>query len=79
MSKKTKWLGLWKQRDAVYSGQTIKREEIPEHAKLIIRYNKFYDKDSNAPRFVYCFANGNAARAITTDLTETFGSHKRWR
>lgn len=72
MCKKTKWLGLWKQRDAVYSGQTIKREEIPEHAKLIIRYNKFYDKNSNAPRFVYCFATGNAAKAITTDLREIF-------
>ena len=66
---KTQWLGLWKTREGVYSGQTIKRDEIPDHAKLIVRYNKFYESDSNRPRFVYCFASGNAEKAITIEIT----------
>lgn len=62
---KTEWKGLWNNREGVYSGQVIKKSDIPDYARLIVRYNKYYDKDSNRPRFVYCFANGDAAKAIT--------------
>ena len=62
---KTEWKGLWNNREGVYSGEVIKKADIPNYARLIVRYNKFYDKDSNKPRFVYCFANGDAEKAIT--------------
>lgn len=68
MSEKTQWQGLWYQREGVYSGYVIKKADIPEKARLILRYNKYYDKDSNKPRFVYCFANGDSADAITMQV-----------
>ena len=68
MSEKTQWQGLWYQREGVYSGYVIKKADIPEKARLILRYNKYYDKDSNKPRFVYCFANGGSADAITMQV-----------
>ena len=68
MSEKTQWHGLWYQREGVYSGYVIKKSDIPEKARLILRYNKYYDKGSNKPRFVYCFANGDSADAITMQV-----------
>lgn len=54
----TKWMGLWSQeRRGVYAGQVIKKGDIPKYTRIILRYNKFYEKDSNRPRFVYCFAD----------------------
>lgn len=54
----TKWLGLWAQeRQGFYAGQTIKKADIPKYTRIVLRYNKFYEKDSNRPRFVYCFAD----------------------
>ena len=70
MSEKTEWKGLWKNREGIYSGQTIKKSDIPNYARLIVRYNKFYESDSNKPRFVYCFANGDSANAITIERTK---------
>ena len=69
-NEKTKWYGLWSQREAVYSGQVIRKADIPNHSRLIVRYNKFYEKDGNKPRFVYCFANGDAAKAITIEVSK---------
>lgn len=55
---KTTWQGLWKQdRDAFYASKVIKKADIPEHTRIVLRYNKFYDKATNRPRFVYCFAD----------------------
>ena len=71
MAEKTQWLGLWRHRDGVYSGQVIKKSDIPAHARIIIRYNKYYDKDSSSPRFVYCFASGDAAKAITIECSKS--------
>lgn len=68
MSEKTQWQGLWYQREGVYSGYVIKKADIPKKARLILRYNKYYDKDSNKPKFVYCFANGDSADAITMQV-----------
>lgn len=64
-STKTEWKGLWFKREGVYSGEVLKKSDIPPYARLILRYNKFYEKGSNRPKFVYCFANGDAADAIT--------------
>lgn len=56
----TKWEGLWKQkRDGVYAGAVIKKSDIPKHTRIVLRYNKYYEKDSNKPKFVYCFADSS--------------------
>lgn len=67
----TKWQGLWAQeRQGFYAGQVIKKTDIPKYTRLVMRYNKFYDKDSNRPRFVYCFADseGYEDRCIQVEL-----------
>lgn len=54
----TKWLGLWHQeRQAFYAGQVIKKTDIPNYTRLVMRFNKYYKPGSNMPRFVYCFAD----------------------
>ena len=54
----TKWEGLWAQeRQGFYSGYTIKKADIPPYTRIVMRYNKYYEKDSTKPRFVYCFAD----------------------
>lgn len=68
-NERTKWEGLWKQREGIYSGKTIKKSDIPAYARLIVRHNKFYEADSSRPRFVYLFASGDAADAITIEKT----------
>ena len=77
--KQTEWYGLWK-NGGVYSGYTIKKEDIPPYSKIVLRFNKFYKKDSGRPRFQYCFANGDAAYALTVELSdeeaETIGALK---
>lgn len=66
---KTEWEGLWFQREGVYSGKTIKKADIPSYARLIVRFNRYYEKDSSRPRFVYCFASGDSEKAITIEKT----------
>lgn len=55
---KVKWEGLWKSdsKDA-YSGPIIKKSDIPDYSRLIVVPNKSYQKNSNRPKFVYCFAH----------------------
>lgn len=54
----TKWAGLWAQeRQGFYAGRVIRKSEIPKYTRVVLRYNKFYEKDGNRPRFVYCFAD----------------------
>lgn len=54
----SKWMGLWAQeRQGFYAGQVIKKSDIPKYTRIVLRYNKFYEKDTNRPRFVYCFAD----------------------
>lgn len=67
--KQTEWYGLWKNGD-VYSGYTMKKADIPPYSKIVLRFNKFYKKDSGRPRFQYCFANGDAAYALTVELSD---------
>ena len=67
MNEKTEWKGLWRNRAGVYSGQVLKKDDIPENARLVIRKNKFYEVGSNRPMYVYTFAEGDAADAITIE------------
>ena len=69
----TQWLGLWAQeRQGFYAGQVIKKSGIPEHARIVLRYNKFYEKDGNRPKFVYCFADseGYKSKCVPLELDE---------
>lgn len=69
----TKWLGLWAQeRKGFYAGQVIKKTDIPKYTRIVLRYNKFYEKDSNRPKFVYCFADseGYESKCIPIELEE---------
>ena len=70
----TKWMGLWPQdRQGFYAGQVIKKQDIPPHTRIVLRYNKFYEKDSNKPRFVYCFADseGYKSKCVPIEIEET--------
>ena len=54
----SKWLGLWAQkRQGIYAGSVIKKADIPAYTRVVLRYNKYYEKGGNRPRFVYCFAD----------------------
>lgn len=69
----TKWMGLWSQeRPSLYAGQVIKKSEIPAYTRIVLRYNKYYEKDGNRPRFVYCFADseGYANKCIPIEYEE---------
>lgn len=57
----TKWMGLWAQdRPGFYAGRVIAKKDIPAHTRIILRYNKFYEKGSRKPRFIVCFADSRA-------------------
>lgn len=71
MNERTEWKGLWRNRAGVYSGQVLKKADIPKYARLIVRKNRFYDADSNRPMFVYTFAQGEASDAITIETRDT--------
>ncbi len=69
----TKWQGLWAQeRQGFYAGQVIKKGDIPKYTRIILRYNKFYEKGGNKPRFVYCFADseGYEDKCVPLELDE---------
>ena len=69
----TKWMGLWAQeRQAFYAGQVIKKTDIPKYTRIVLRYNKYYEKDSNRPRFVYCFADseGYESKCVPVEYDE---------
>ena len=72
----TKWMGLWAQeKPAFYAGQVIKKADIPKYTRIVLRYNKYYEKDSSRPRFVYCFADsdGYAEKCIPIEFEEESG------
>ena len=69
----TKWQGLWAQdRQAFYAGKVIKKSDIPKYTRLILRYNKFYEKNGNRPRFIYCFADseGYEEKCVPVEIAE---------
>lgn len=69
----SKWLGLWAQeRQGFYAGQVIKKSEIPKFTRIVLRYNKYYEKDGNRPRFVYMFADseGYESKCVPIEYQE---------
>lgn len=70
MSDATKWEGLWNKRPGIYGSRVFRKKNLPDKFRIIVRYNKFYEKDSSRPRFVFCIADGDAAEAIELDMRE---------
>lgn len=69
----TKWEGLWAQgRQAFYAGKVIKKADIPKYTRIVLRYNKYYEKGSTKPRFVYCFADseGYESKCVPVEMAE---------
>lgn len=76
---KTKWMGLWAQeRPAFYSGYVIKKSDIPAYTRIVLRFNKYYEKDSKKPMFVYCFADaaGYESTCVPLELSEDGVAYK---
>ena len=66
-------MGLWSQdRQAFYAGQVIKKADIPKYTRLVLRYNKYYEKGGKRPRFIYCFADseGYESRCVPVEVAE---------
>ena len=74
MGKENKYEGLWAGRTGWYSSKAFLKKDIAdllkegERKKLILRYNKGYEKDSNRPRFIFAFADSSQADDITADV-----------
>ena len=69
----TKWEGLWAQEmQAFYAGKVIKKADIPKYTRIVLRYNKYYEKGSTKPRFVYCFADseGYESKCVPVEMAE---------
>lgn len=70
-ASKTNWLGLWEgQRTNIYSSHVLKKADIPNYVKLILMPNRYYKEGGKRPRYVFCFASGDSAKAITTPTTK---------
>ena len=72
MAEKTKWEGLWGQntRTGFYISKTYSKKNLPDRFKVVLRYNKFYEKDSRKPRFIFSLAESDAANAIVFDIED---------
>lgn len=68
VNAKSKWLGLWDCGNGVHISSTLRKHEIPPHAKLVVKENEYYNAGTNRPKFVYCFAAGDEADAISLDV-----------
>lgn len=75
INAKTQWLGLWDYGNGVYKGNTIRRHELPPHAKLIVKENEHYKVGSAQPKFVYCFASGSEENVenLNVEYVEYYG------
>lgn len=58
---KTEWQGLWSQgHPGLYASKVFKKEditELPRYTRILLKYNKYYEKDGDRPRMVFCFAD----------------------
>ena len=74
MSQKTTWMGLWNTRPAVYRSKAITKkqiQELPAKTRIVLRENKFHkSNDDGTPRFVFCFADGEASEAISFEMED---------
>lgn len=53
---KTEWQGLWSQgHPGAFAGKVINKADIPDYTRIVLKYNKYYEKGSKRPRFIYCF------------------------
>ena len=65
----TDLLGLWKSEETQwYSSETIKKAELAKMAELlkpeiriVMRKNKFYEKGTNRPQYIFAFADSESA------------------
>ena len=76
MGVKSNWMGLWKQREGLYKSYALTQEQIkklPKKTRILLRYNKFYEADSNRPKFVFSFADAEAAESISFELQDYSG------
>ena len=70
-SSKTNWIGLWEQqRNGIYGSHIIRKADIPAYTKIIMMQNRYFKEGGKRPRYVFCFANGDSAKAITTVTTK---------
>ena len=70
----TKWGGLWEQkRKGMFAGKVIAKKDIPAHTRIILMKNRFYEKDSDKPRFIYCFADseGYKSKCVHVEIEES--------
>ena len=71
---KGKYEGLWAGRTGWYISKPFLKKDIAdllkdgERKRIILRYNKYYEKDENKPRFIFAFANADEARAKVTEV-----------
>ncbi len=69
-----KYVGLWSRRQGWYGSKAIKKKDLldllddGDKIKIILRYNKLYEKDGNRPRFILAFATEENADAMTTEI-----------
>lgn len=75
---KTKWQGLWAQdRQGLYAGRVIKKADIPPYTRVVMRYNKFYEKGGNKPKFIFCFADSAGYEQTCVPLDYEQGTNAR--
>lgn len=79
MGEKTKWEGLWGNitRTGFYLSKSFNKKNIPDRFKIVLRYNKFYEKDSSKPRFVFCIAEGDAAAEVALETEDYTTLHSK--
>lgn len=61
-----KWLGLWdaKDKNDIYIGQAIKKETIPNIARIIVCRNSQFFEGSGRPRYVYGFLDSSQSKKV---------------
>lgn len=64
---KSQFIGLWKQdRSGWYSSPVIEKSKFSgKNFRIILRQNKFYEADSNKPRFIFAIADSDSVQNLT--------------
>ena len=65
-NKRTDWLGLWYHKESLsYSSQAINLSALRKfkgNIRLYVKKNKYYEKDSGRPNYVFIIADANGER-----------------
>lgn len=68
---KSQYEGLWKsERTGWYCSKPMTQADIkklPKKCRILMRYNKYYEKDSNKPNFIFAFADAEGMEAVTIE------------